>query len=473
MLKDDKSKKKKMAKLRQILDNPNDPKFNKSKSKEDENLELVRKRLLDESSQTKDYVPSSESSVKKTDSLEPISTVHENKKEVEPEIKQSAEDISTTKDLIEIEKAEVSKPESSQDKPKEVVKKTKPEKTIDEIHTSIDKKDKIIDFQEAEKDEIYRMAKRGIPSSDKIQIYKPITIIEIWAFTIIIGIVAISGLFLMRDWLFLNFGVYGDKFITTPVGTLNVHIWFGFAFAVIGLFHLAIHIFSRNKDILPKKTLRDFKAFLHSGIYLIGFARREDYQTSERYSGRQRITYFALVYILSLTAITGFLYYMNLLSQELALVHVIPAGLSIMVLLFHFLITIRNHDMIALKCAFIDGKIPRWYARKNSPIWLKIINKERESTIKKLLHSKTFQTNNNLIDDENNLDNALLKFALLINENPDVEDLKAIAKELQVTMTSDDLKRIIELAKKLKDEPEEESKQETKDENQKSEEESK
>jgi len=295
-----------------------------------------------------------------------------------------------------------------------------------------EKEEKIIDFRDVEKEEVISKTKRGLLSSDKIQIYKPITIIEMWAFTLIIGIVAVSGLFLMRDWLFLNFGIYGDKFIPTPAGTLNIHIWFGFAFAVLGLFHLAIHIFSKNKDILPKQTLRDFKAFLHSGMYLIGFARREEYQASGRFSGRQRITYLALVYILGLATLTGFIYYTDLLSPDLALVHILPAGLSIMVLLFHFLITIRKHDTVALRCAFIDGKIPRWYARKNNPIWYK----EREATIDRVPRPITSQTNDTSIEGESNLN---------------AEDIEAITNKLQANVSPNELKRIIELAEELND----------------------
>ena len=84
--------------------------------------------------------------------------------------------------------------------------------TIKEEPQVTDKKGKIIDFKTADKDEIYWRTKKGLLSSDKIQIFKPVTIIEIWAFTVIIFIVAISGLFLLRDWLFLNFGIYGDSY---------------------------------------------------------------------------------------------------------------------------------------------------------------------------------------------------------------------------------------------------------------------
>lgn len=464
MIKSKKSKITKMEKLRQILDNPNDPKIKKSISKDDERLESIRRKLSRESSESLD---------KKSDILEPKVTVSTKKKKIDKtkqfKVTKQDSDIKDKpfeEDPFEVEKVDISKPELFGVKSKEVTKEIEPEKKVD-------KKDKTVVFQEAEIDEIYEKTKRGLLSSDKIQMYRPITIIEMWAFTITLGVVAISGLFLMRDWLFLNFGVYGDKFIPTPGGTQNIHIWFGFALAILGLFHLAIHIFSKKKDILPKKTLWDFKAFLHSGMYLVGLARREGYEASWRFCGRQRIIYLALVYILGLTIITGFLYYMNFFSQDLAIVHIIPAGLSIMVLLFHFLITIRKHDAIALNCAFISGKIPRWYARKNHRIWYEKIRAERESTLEKLPDSTTARTNKTLIEGGNKFTNAMFKFALLLNDHPDKEDIEAIAEELQATIHLDKLERIIELADQLEeeDDTEEEGKQKAEEEPPQSEEE--
>ncbi len=485
MDKDKKSKINKMEKLRRILDNPYDPNIKKLISKEDINLETVRRKLSGKTSESLD---------KQYDDPEKTVEGHVKKEEkgLTKQVTDTKKDIDKG-DLIEVEKVVGTKPEFVEVKSEEITKKAEPEiksekeekdfkepteslkiekKTETQITQEItpkeetktgDKKEKIINFKTADRDEIYWKTKKGLLSSDKIQIYKPLTIIEIWAFTIIIFIVVISSLFLLRDWLFLNFGIYGDKFITTPKGILNVHIWGSMIFIILGVIHLAIHIFSKDKEILPKKTVQDFKSFLHSGIYLIGFARQEDYRTSGRFSGRQRITYIALVYILGLAAITGVLFYINLLSHDISLVHIIPGGISIMVLLFHFLITLRKHDIVGLRCAFIDGKIPRGYARKKSPIWFKDINKKREITINKIPYSFQNQGINISTEDKTNLNNALLKFALLLNENPDEEDIKIITNRLKTLVSPEELKRIIELAEELDDKPEEKNKQDSKE----------
>jgi hypothetical protein len=111
--------------------------------------------------------------------------------------------------------------------------------------------------------------------------------------------------------------------------------------------------------------------------------------------------------------------------------------------------------MIALKSAFFDGKIPRWYARKNIPIWYEEIKKEGESNIKRFSHPKGARTNNISINEKYDLNNAMFKFALLINENPDEEEIKAISNKLKAILSPDEEKRIIELAEELKDDSEE------------------
>ncbi len=455
MFKRKKSKINKMEKLRHILDNFNDPIIKKSISKDDKIFESVYRRLLAESLISKVNTPS-ELLVKKSYNGETsidgyikeekiaISKQFETTEQagnVEGEF--SEEDHFDGEDIYEVEKVDVSTAEFLEVEPKEVDKESITKKIISEESSSIEKKDKMMIFQEI---------------IDKIQMYRPIAIIEMWVFTLTIGVVSISGLFLLRDWLFLNFGVYGNKFIPTLEGIQNVHIWFGFAFVIFGLFHFVFHIYTKEKDILPKQTLRDFKTFLHSGMYLIGFARKEDYGTSERFYGRQRIVYSALVYILGLTSLTGMFHYMNFLSDNLTMVHVIPAGLSIMVLLFHFLITIRKHDIIALKSAFITGTLPLWYIRKNHPIWFEKMRGDRESKLKGLSDSITVKTNKTLIEGGSNLTNAVLKFALLLNDYPDSENIEAISEELQNTLPPDRLDRIIELAHELNDEVKEESK---------------
>ncbi len=441
----------KIEKLREILDNPNDPKINKSISKDKIILEKIRNKLSSNTFKAKVDQAISDPSINIIGEQKPIVDIIK-KKEYEIQLKkfedyektdgikveQYKDDIFDTEDLIEVDKTGVLKSKFLEIKPREI-----------EIE------DEKVVFDEL--DEIYWKTKIGESPSDEIQMYSLVSIFEMWIFTIILAVLVISGLFLIRDWFFLNFGIYGEKFISTPEGTQNIHIWFGFALAAFGLFHLAIHLFSKKKDILPKKTLRDFKGFLHSAIYLLGLARREEYG-SDKFSGRQKIVYIALVYILGLTIFTGLLYYSELLSNGFALIHIIPAGLSILVLLFQFLITIRKHDTIALNSAFISGKLPIWYIRKNNPIWYKQLKADRQASIEQLPHSKTAQEEKTLIGEKDDVSNAVYNFALLLNNSPEIKDIETFAKNLQSNLQPYDLQRLIELSEGLKKESEDEGK---------------
>ncbi len=287
--------------------------------------------------------------------------------------------------------------------------------------------------------------KKIIKTFDKIRIYHPITVLEIWLFTITLGAIAISGLFLIRDWLFSNFGIYGKIYIPTPKITLDIHIWFGFLLIIIGLFHVVFHFLLKNqKDILPKRTSSDFKSFLHSGMYLIGLARRENYEESSKFNGRQRIVYAALVYILGLSIISGVIYYFNFILDDLLIVHIIPSGLSIMVLLFHVLITIRNHDLISLKAAFFTGTLPIWYIRKKYKIWYKKLISEQKNRFQKQI-TKNY-SNKELSKQKNDLSNAISKFFHLIDENIDEKQLNIISNKIKKSYDSVELNRIIELS---------------------------
>lgn len=336
-------------------------------------------------------------------------------------------------DLYEIEKPEV--------------KDVREFQFIDVEKKQSDKKKEIVDFQEIER--VYRRRKSGDTPFDFIRMYTPLVITEMWIFTIILLFATVSGLFLFRDWLFGTFGIYGEVIIQSPAEIQNIHTWFGFFLGIAGLIHILIHLYLKNKDILPKQAFKDFKSFLHSGLYLVGFARREDFGVG-RFFGRQKITYTALVYILGLTFFTGFLRYTNLISEDLSFVHVVPGGLSFMVLLFHFLITIRKHDFISLNCAFFSGKLPRWYIKKNHPLWYKDIVKYslRSDTESRYLKSQI----NEIITSEDNLTKAVLKFVLLFNDSPDMLDFKAFVRNLKSKLDPNNIQRIIELAEELKDE---------------------
>jgi len=213
---------------------------------------------------------------------------------------------------------------------------------------------------------------KAISNKSSVVGYSTRGIVENWLFTIVIAVLIFSMLFLLRDWLYATFGVYGKVYIPTPFGhdvMVYIHIAAGFAFIVLGLEHLIRYLRAKEKPLYPYKTGKDFGDFLHSGLYLLFMAQREVNGRQGKYNGRQRITYLAFVYIAGLACVTGLLYLFGVLPHSLGFVHVLPGGLAFMVVLFQFLMILKNHDVVSAKAMFVSGKFPVWYIRKNKPLW--------------------------------------------------------------------------------------------------------
>ena len=87
---------------------------------------------------------------------------------------------------------------------------------------------------------------------------------------------------------------------------------------------------------------------------------------------------------------------------------------------------------------------------------------ERKSILETLPNPINTLTNKSIPEVDDNLNNAVFKFALLLNDQPDEEDIKAIIRELQANIPLDGLKRIIELAGELEGRAKEKDEQKAK-----------
>lgn len=268
--------------------------------------------------------------------------------------------------------------------------------------------------------------------------YSPLVIAEIWIFTVIMALVTVTGLLLLRDWLYANFGVYGRVYVPTPSWFGTVHIVSAISLLALGLIHIILHIRSGRTALLPVDTRRDFHSFLHSGLYLIGLSRREVRRTRGKFNGRQRITYMALIYIAGLAALTGVLYYAGVLGHSLALVHIIPGGLTFMVVLFHFLMFVKNHDKLALKAAFFTGKLPLWYVRRNKPLWYEELE---------LPTPEPSPEAGAVGGDE--LTEAVAKFARLVDARADKDIVGTTAQRIRSSLDREERERLLELAAEI------------------------
>ena len=198
-----------------------------------------------------------------------------------------------------------------------------------------------------------------------------------WLFIAFFIPMLVAGMFLFRDWFIHEFkikggDVNGGVYVPTFEGASEIHMWAGILVLIVGLIHIIIHMFQREKPIIPQHTHKDFKATLHTLLYVFHLARREERGSPGKYRGNQKIAYMATVYTLSLTAITVLIVWLDLLGEEMGMIMHVVAGILLgLVAGYRILYLIRKHDKVALKCILSSGKMPEWYVKKKHYLWYK------------------------------------------------------------------------------------------------------
>jgi cytochrome b subunit of formate dehydrogenase len=198
-----------------------------------------------------------------------------------------------------------------------------------------------------------------------------------WLFIVTFVPMLIAGIFLLRDWFIHEFkikggDVNGGPYIPTFEGASELHMWAGILVLILGLVHLIIHMFQKEKNIIPWHSHKDFQATLHTLLFVFHLTRREERGSPGKYRGNQKIAYMAAVYTLTLTAITVLIVWLDLLGEEMGMIMHVVAGILVgLVAGYRILYIIRKHDRIALKCILASGRMPEWYVRKHHYLWYK------------------------------------------------------------------------------------------------------
>jgi cytochrome b subunit of formate dehydrogenase len=180
-------------------------------------------------------------------------------------------------------------------------------------------------------------------------------------------------------------GIIGGLLFTTPSNFMYLHTIFGLLLILAALMQIILHSSTGKQGILMKRPFRDFKGFVHSLFYLIGFSKIEEHGGGEKYYGRQRMVFLALAYGIGLMAISGFALYafssQSVFRDIMILTHVLAAGLIYLVLLYHLAINIRKHDYTELQSSFVTGKLPLWHIKKHHKIWYHEILKHEKAIV--------------------------------------------------------------------------------------------
>lgn len=221
-----------------------------------------------------------------------------------------------------------------------------------------------------------------------IKKYSSVAVIEHWLFLFLgIGLVLTAVPSFINSFL-IELHIYNVS-IPTPFDSASTHKMLGGSLILLSLFHLFYHSVKSDRQILSKSPLKDIKEFLHSLLFMIGFARKETYITDEKFNSIQKVTYISLVYCGGLSLATGFILVLDSPASEakywdngILLTHVITSIMIFFIVLYHILITLRKKNWVAMKSIFLHGRIPIWYVKKFHRNWYdKLVNEGKITPI--------------------------------------------------------------------------------------------
>ncbi len=207
-------------------------------------------------------------------------------------------------------------------------------------------------------------------TKSEIRRYGKIVVLEHWLAILIIFTLIITGLFLVRDWFVHEFHIHGaENYVPTPDFANSIHLYAALGILVVGAIHLIAHGGQKEKPILPNNSMNELKAAMYSLMYLVFLTKKQERGSGEKYLKSQRIIYAFTIYVLGLAAITGFLYSMDLLGEQMQIAHVIAGVLVILIAVHRMALIIRKRDKMALRSVLATGTMPEWYVKKNHKVW--------------------------------------------------------------------------------------------------------
>ena len=212
-------------------------------------------------------------------------------------------------------------------------------------------------------------------NDDAMKKFTPVVVIEHWIFLLLgIGLV-LTAVPSFINALLLEMHIYNVS-VPTPFDSTSTHKALGGVLILISLFHVLYHTFKSDRGILTGAPFKDFKEFLHSLLFMIGFARKETYVTDEKQNSIVKVTYISLVYCGGLSLATGFMLVLDspgedalLMENGILLTHVLTSIMIFFIVLFHIVIAIRKKNWVGMKAIFLDKPVPAWYIKKYHRNW--------------------------------------------------------------------------------------------------------
>lgn len=194
-----------------------------------------------------------------------------------------------------------------------------------------------------------------------------------WLVLVFLAGVVFTGLVLFKEFLYEELDIYGGIWSYFPHfwWTLQVHIFSGFGLLTVGALHLLLNLRNEDVEIMPRNPAREIKGVIHTFMYIIFLAKRDEMGSHGKYKGNQRLAYISLVFILGALGTSAIILQIEFLGEMSIIIHLVLGHMLVMLVMYRALLHFRKRDAVLFKAYFLTGKLPEWYVRKYNYLWYK------------------------------------------------------------------------------------------------------
>ncbi len=194
-----------------------------------------------------------------------------------------------------------------------------------------------------------------------------------WLVLVFLAGVVLTGLLLFKEFLYEELNIYGGIWSYVPHfwWTLEVHVYSGIGLLAVGLLHILLNLKNEEVEIMPRNPAREIKGIIHTMMYILFLAQRDEMGSHGKYKGNQRIAYICFVFILGALGMSAILLQFEFIGEMAPIIHLVLGHMLVLLVIYRALLHLRKRDTVLFKAYFLTGKLPEWYVRKYHYLWYK------------------------------------------------------------------------------------------------------
>lgn len=194
-----------------------------------------------------------------------------------------------------------------------------------------------------------------------------------WLVLITLGMVTFTGIILLKEFIYHELDIFGGIWSYLPHfdWMVDAHVYSGMSLLGVGLLHILLNLKNEDKELLPKNPAKEIKGVIHSFMYILFLAKRDEMGSHGKYKGHQRLSYIMLVYIIGTIGLSIILMQIEYIHEAGFLIHLALGVHLILIVLYRALLHLRKRDTVHLKAYYLTGKLPEWYVRKYHYLWFR------------------------------------------------------------------------------------------------------